>query len=284
MPEKKEGALTAKKVAAAKKAPAEAPKAPIEQGTKVNIYALDGSVDGSVDVPNVFSSDFRPDLIRRAVRAFRANRRQAYGSGKRSGMRHSVRWSGKGQGVSRVPRIRGTMIGAQAPGTVGGRRAHPPKPETIWAQKINWKERTRARNAALAATRHAELLRRRGHRFNPEMTLPIVVVDKVEETATAEAALEMLSALNLVDDVTRCKEHVTLRAGRGKMRGRVYRSPKSLLLVVSNPGEVKKGFGNLPGIDISTPAGLNAEILAPGGDPGRLTVFSAGAFEKLRGW
>ena len=284
MPDKKEGTITAKKVVATKKAVAETPKPPIAQGAKVNIYALDGSVDGTVDVPNVFSSDFRPDLIRRAVNAFRANRRQAYGSGKRSGMRHSVRWSGKGQGVSRVPRIRGTMIGAQAPGTVGGRRAHPPKPETIWAQKINWKERTKARNAALAATRRVELLRLRGHRFNSEMTLPIVVVDKVEGMAKAEAALEMLSALNLIDDVTRCKEHTTLRAGRGKMRGRVYRSPKSLLLVVSDANEVKKGFGNLPGIDISTPAGLNAEVLAPGGDPGRLTVFSASAFEKLRGW
>lgn len=283
MPEKKEAPHTAKKVIHPKKVPVVIPKTQGEAKT-VNVYALDGSVDGKVEVPRVFSSDFRPDLIRRAVLAFRANRRQAYGPGKKAGMRHSVRWSGKGQGVSRVPRIRGTMIGAQAPGTKGGRRAHPPKPWTIWDQKINHKESVKARNSALAATSQVEHVRSRGHRFNSEMTLPVVVVDKVEETDKTETAREILSALNLIDDVTRSKEHTILRAGRGKMRGRKYRAPKSLLLVVNDTTEVRKGFGNLPGIEVTTPSGLNAENLAPGGDPGRLTVFSAGAFEKLRSW
>ena len=43
-------------------------------------------------------------------------------------------------------------------------------------------------------------------------------------------------------------------------------------------------FGNLPGVEVVTPAGLNAEILAPGGDPGRLTLFSESALEILRSW
>jgi len=43
-------------------------------------------------------------------------------------------------------------------------------------------------------------------------------------------------------------------------------------------------FGNLPGVDVVNAAALNAEVLAPGGDAGRLTVFSEGALEMLRSW
>ena len=121
MAEKKEATRVVKKPIHAKKHPIVETQAP--PARTVNIYDLEGKVDHSVELPAVFMSEFRPDLVMRAVTASRANRRQAYGSGRRSGMRHSVRWSGKGQGVSRVPRIRGTMIGAQAPGTRGGRRA-----------------------------------------------------------------------------------------------------------------------------------------------------------------
>jgi len=282
MPEKKEATRTVKKQVRAKKQPIAEPRA---QPTRtVNIYDLEGKVDHSVELPAVFLSEFRPDIVRRAVTAFRANRRQAYGPGSRSGMRHSVRWSGKGQGVSRVPRIRGTMIGAQAPGTRGGRRAHPPRPRTIWAKKMNQKERTLARNSALSAICIAENVRRRGHRFSPIMTLPLVAVDKIEDTATAKDALKVLDSLGVTEDVARSKDQTSLRAGKGKMRGRRYRSPKSFLLVVNDTSRVRKGFGNMPGVDVTTPSGLNAEILAPGGEAGRLTIFSAGAFEKLRGW
>ncbi|MCI4371525.1 MAG: 50S ribosomal protein L4, partial [Thermoplasmata archaeon] len=86
------------------------------------MYSLEGEVVKTVDLPSIFQTDVRTDLIRRAVTAAQANRRQPYGSARMAGMHHSVRWSGKGHGVSRVPRLRGTMIGAQAPGTVGGRR------------------------------------------------------------------------------------------------------------------------------------------------------------------
>src|SRR5439155_348847 len=73
-------------------------------------------------------------------------------------------------------------------------------------------------------------------------------------------------------------------AGRGKMRGRRYRQPRSLLVVVKDPAKVRRLFGNLPGVEVVSPAGLSAEVLAPGGDPGRLTMFSEGALEVLRSW
>ncbi len=269
--------------------PAEKKPKPTElKAGHVHVYSIDGEVVRTVELPMIFRSEVRRDLIRRAVTAAQANRRQAYGSAPRAGMRHSVRWSGKGQGVSRVPRIRGTMIGAQAPGTVGGRRAHPPRPDTIWAKKMNEHERRLARNAALAAIIDPSIVASRGHRFNEELSLPVVVEDGIETLApnggATQEGIKILGHLGLLADVERAKEGRHVRAGRGKMRGRRYRQPRSLLVVVKEPAIVRRLFGNLPGVDVVNTAALNAEVLAPGGDPGRLTVFSEGALETLRSW
>ena len=282
-----------KKPAAAEKPPkaTKAPKtkeAPRPEGGRVHVYSLDGDVVKSVDLPPIFQGDVRFDLIRRAVTAAQANRRQPYGPAFRSGIRHSVRWSGKGHGVSRVPRLRGSMTGAQAPGTVGGRRAHPPRPDKVWAKKINEKERRMARNAALSALKESEIVAARGHHFKEELSLPVIVEDGLEtlepEGGATREGVNILDRLGVLSDVERAKEGRHVRAGRGKMRGRRYRQPRSLLVVVKDPTKVRRLFGNLPGIEVVSPSGLNAEVLAPGGDPGRLAVFSEGALEVLRSW
>jgi len=180
------------------------------------------------------------------------------------------------------------MIGAQAPGTVGGRRAHPPRPETTWFQKINDQERRMARNAALAALKEASIVTARGHRFKEELSLPVIIEDGIEtlqpDGGATQEGVKILERLGVFPDVERAKEGRHVRAGRGKMRGRRYRQPVSLLVVVQDTTTVRRLFGNLPGIEVVSPEGLNAERLAPGGDPGRLTVFSEGALEVLRGW
>ena len=251
----------------------------------------------TIDLPSVFQTPVRVDLIRRAVRAFQANRRQPYGPNRKAGMRHSVRWSGKGQGVSRAPRIRGTMIGAQAPGTVGGRKGHGPKPWADWSLKINHKERRGARNAALAALHEADTVARRGHRFESDRTLPIVVENGLEalwedlagkkgedRVKATKRGAEVLKALGVYGDIERATAGTHIRAGRGKLRGRRYRTPTSVLLVAAKPEGVMRMFRNFPGVVVVAPSGLNAEVLAPGGDPGRLAIFTEDALETLRGW
>ncbi len=289
--EKPRGRMRRAKAAAPKvaKKKAEGESAPpsLKPG-QVRVYSVEGEPVRVVDLPAVFRSEVRRDLIRRAVNAFRANRRQPYGPNSRSGMKHSVRWSGKGHGVSRVPRLRDGSTGAQAPGTVGGRRAHPPRPDTVWARKINAHERGMARNAALAALRDPSIVSARGHRFDTDLSLPVILEDAIESLEPEEGATRegfaILERLGLDDDVIRAKEGRHVRAGRGKLRGRRLRQPRSILVVVKEPGKVRRLFGNLPGVEIVTPAGLNAEVLAPGGDPGRLAVFSEAALEIMRSW
>src|SRR5881296_4241260 len=287
-PKRRRRASKPAKAAKATKGKKKKRETPAVKSGQVHVYSLDGDIVKTVDLPTVFRSDIRLDLIRRAVTAFQANRRQAYGPGIGAGMRHSVRWSGKGHGVSRVPRLRGTMTGAQAPGTVGGRRAHPPRPDTVWAKKVNEHERRLARNAALAALKDPQMVASRGHRFPDDVTLPVVVEDDIEtltpETGATREGLKILNQLGLVHDVERAKDGRHIRAGRGKMRGRRYRQPRSVLVVVKEARTVRRLLGNLSGVEVVSPAGLNAEVLAPGGDAGRLAVFSEGALEVLRSW
>jgi large subunit ribosomal protein L4e len=261
----------------------EAPELPEREEGQVYLYSTEGSVLKVLDLPPIFRSEVRTDLIKRAVDAFRANRRQPYGPSPLAGLRHSVSWWGKGRGVSRVPRLKDSRRAAQAPGTVGGRRAHPPRPERDWTKKLNRKERRLARAAALAATSDASLVAQRGHRFHEHLTLPVVVEDKVEELKSTKEAVNLLQRLGVYEDVERASRK-KVRAGKGKMRGRRYRRRKGPLVVLSNGCPGRRAFGNLPGVDVIDPPGLNAEVLAPGGMPGRLTIISHKALEEIRSW
>lgn len=251
---------------------------------EVGVYSLKGEKLRNVELPAIFRTPLRRDLIRRDFNAIRAGRRQPYGQSPLSGMKHSVEWWGKGRGVSRVTRIKGQFRGAQSPGTVGGRPAHPPRAERVWAKKINHKERLLARASALGATCSKELVSARGHRFREGLSLPVVVEDEFEKLETTKDVIEALKSVGVYEDVERAWSGKHQRAGKGKMRGRRFRSPKSLLIVVSRKDGVERGARNLSGVDIATPRQLNTELLAPGGDPGRLSLFTESAIEELRRW
>jgi large subunit ribosomal protein L4e len=53
------------------------------------------------------------------------------------------------------------------------------------------------------------------------------------------------------------------------------------LLVIANNEGVAEATRNLPGMEVASVENLNAELLAPGTHPGRLTVWTNSAFEKL---
>jgi large subunit ribosomal protein L4e len=91
--------------------------------------------------------------------------------------------------------------------------------------------------------------------------------------------VELLEALGLHADIERADEGRSVRAGRGTTRGRKYREPSSILFVTSE--EPSKAARNLAGADVATAREVNAEDLAPGGHPGRLTVFTESAIEEL---
>jgi large subunit ribosomal protein L4e len=251
---------------------------------KLYVYDLEGKVAGEQELPVAFKHELRPDIIRRAVNAIESNARQPYAPSPTAGMRHSVSTWGKGRGVSRVQRLMGSSTAAQSPNNVGGRRAHPPKVEKDLGKKINKKEQLFGKLSALRATSEHELVRKRGHRFDEKLTVPVVVKDDFESIATTKDAVKALSSLGVYEDVERALIGRNIRPGRGKMRGRRHRIPKSLLVVLSKECDGGRSLRNLPGVDVVTPNSLNASMLAPGGDPGRLMVISETALQAIGGW
>jgi len=249
---------------------------------KVNIYNVDGSSSRKIDLPGVFSTPYRPDLIRKAFNVLRSNKRQPYGASSSAGKRHATASVGKGRGMSRVPRLTQGRRAALAPCVVGGRRAHPPKAEKNWGEKINKKEKQLAKNSALAATADKEIVVKRGHRFDEKLTLPVIVEDKFEKLTKTKDVVKTLEKIGIYDDILRADNGKHVRAGKGKRRGRKYRIPKSIL-IVSMKDEIQRSSRNLPGVDVVKPSGINIEHLAPGGDAGRLTVITESALKEIGG-
>lgn len=245
---------------------------------KAKVFDLEGNVIEEIDLPSCFSYEYRPDVITKAFNVIRANRRQPYGTKPTAGKDYSAESFGPGRGMARVPRLP-TGRAAIAPGTVGGREAHPPKAEKIWEMKINKKEMLLAKLSALSATINEELVRKRGHKFKAE--LPVVVENKFEELQKTKEVLKVLEKLGLKEDVERAREGKHIRAGKGKRRGRKYKIPKSLLIIAMNKEKIEKAAGNLPGVDIITPDEINVEYLAPGGQAGRLTLYTLNALQRI---
>lgn len=250
---------------------------------KVPVLKADGSKKGEIELPALFGATHRPDLVHKAVRVAQSNRRQPYGSALMAGAMHSTKSAGKGRGMSRVPRIQGSGPGALAPPTVGGRRAHPPEARRVWSEKINDKERRLAIRSALAATARRDLVAARGHRLGEDLALPVVVDASFEKIDKAGEMRAAFAKIGVGADLERAVAGRHVRAGRGKMRGRRLRTPTSVLVVAADPSKLRKGAGNLPGVEVVAPRDLNAERLAPGGVAGRLTVFTEGALKALEG-
>lgn len=257
-----------------------------EVENKTKVIDLSGNFIKEITLPQAFMEEYRPDLIKRAVLAMQSNRLQPKGSDALAGRRTSAESWGPGRGVARVPRITDGRRAARAPQVVGGRRAHPPKTEKILTKKINKKERRKAIKSAIGATMNLERVRARGHKFSEDLELPIVVEDSFESLEKTSAVEDFLKTIGVWNDVLRAKRR-KVRAGKGKMRGRRYKTKKSILIVISRDDElsedkkIKKAATNLPGVDVSYAEELNAELLAPGTHPGRLTIWSESSISKL---
>ncbi len=260
---------------------------------KVNVLDLEGKPVEKIGLPEVFKERFRPDLIRRAVLALQSQRRQPYGSDKLAGLRTSahyhgrrrIRWTMMMRDMARLPRLHATSPhltwrARKAPQTVKGRRAHPPKVEKVWYQKINKKELELAIRSAIAATGNKEIVKRRGHKVDKVIEFPIIVDDKIESLKKTKDVKNLLTSLGLEVELKRSRMK-KVRPGKGKMRSRKYKRKVGPLIVIEKDKGIVRAGGNLPGIDIRDMRTLSIEDLAPNSDSGRLTIWSKSAVERM---
>ncbi len=259
------------------------------QKKMISVYDLSGTpTDNQVTLPPIFDTPLRPDVIKRAVLASRANRRQSYGRDPMAGKRTSAECWGTGHGMARVPRVKGRRhraggMGAFAPFMVGGRVTHPPLSERNFTEKVNKKEKRLAIRSAIAATANPVLVEARGHIIDELPNIPLIVSDKIASSfQNAKEAREFFQGLGLWSDIDKIKRRSkTIRPGKGKRRGRRHKKGTSVLIVLPKDAKRPRGFNSFSGVDVVSVDQLNAEYLAPGTHPGRLTVWTESAIKDL---
>lgn len=242
---------------------------------KVDVIDVLGKKTSTVALPEQFVCDVRPDLISRILRALFSNRRQAYGAQPGAGMRASAKLSRrrgayKGaykKGISRSSRKtmsrRGSQfnwVGAVSPGSVGGRRAHPPKSSTSRLQKVNRKERQYALRSALAT---AAVQQR------------VCVVSGVEQLSKGKDVSALLSACHIQLPGRQ------IRAGRGVLRGRKYKEGVGPLFVVASSCPLLRSARNLSGASVVSVRSLHAGHVMKDSSVPRHLVWSPEALSVL---
>lgn len=236
---------------------------------KYDVLDLEGKKTKSIELPEQFTEEYEPDLVKRAVLAIFSKMRQAYGSKYGAGGIHSGKLSRRrrdyktsyGHGISRVPRKttwkRGAQfgwVGANVSGAVGGRMAHPPKPEKIWEHKINKKERRKAIRSALNGLVSEKKM--------------IIFEDGFE-------------GLKKLKDI----RSVLIKAGLGGEIERIEKGRKTRqgpLIVFSKECAGFNASKNLQGFDAVSVSELNAMLLTKGHKGVRSAVWSEGAINKIK--
>ncbi len=242
---------------------------------KATVYSIEGKALKQIDLPEVFESPRRADLVKRAVLSEESRERQPKGSYVFAGLETSARYRGrkddfgtvKNKGIPHLPHevLPKGQIGKvkRIPGSVKGRRAHPPKVQTKYVELINKKELQKALASAisLSASRNDVV-----SRLNEDIgaSLPIIMEEKFEQITKTKDVENVFTALNLKKLLLRSKRNGT----------------KSALIVVSEKGSIKGG-ANLPGVDVVRAKDLKVKDLAPGTHAGRLTLYSESALSEL---
>lgn len=237
------------------------------------VYSLQGKVVRTLHIPEIFQTPIRPDITRRAVIAIQSHRIQPQGRTPMAGKHTSAESRGTGLDLARVPRVKGggpvAGSAALAPGTVGGRAAHPPVAEKKIAKKINKKERRLAIRSAIAATADRHLISSRGHVLGDIHDFPLIVVDDIQEFKNSKEVQSLFIKLGVWADILRVKESAKHRVGKGP------------LIVIAADRGIGKAASNYSGVDVVKVEDLNAELLAPGTHLGRLTIWTESAVGKL---
>uniref|UniRef100_A0A7S0UQD0 Large ribosomal subunit protein uL4 C-terminal domain-containing protein n=1 Tax=Polytomella parva TaxID=51329 RepID=A0A7S0UQD0_9CHLO len=252
----------------------------------VSVLSLDGAPVEQITLPSVFTAPIRPDVVRTIHTNLAKNKRQAYAVFNKAGHQTAAESWGTGRAVSRIPRVPGGGTHRSGQGAFGnmcrgGRMFAPTKVWRRWHRKVQVNQKRYAVCSALAASAVPSLVLARGHRIEEIPEIPLVLSDDVQSVAKTSKAIEVLSKLGAFRDITKVKDTIALRAGKGKLRNRRYVLRKGPLVIYSDDCGITKAFRNIPGVDLASVDALNLLQLAPGGHLGRFCIWTKSAFSKL---
>lgn len=249
--------------------------------------SINGSKEGEVELPLVFLTPFRAELIHKAFTNLNSHKFQPQGRHPTAGMDVVARSNDPptGQHQARIAKMKGGGGGrqGQAGGVAsvrGGRQAHPPIVDKVIYKKLNKKESKLALCSAIAATASKKLVQSRGHKVDDVESFPIVVSNEIESISNASEFSKLLDSLKLMNDVNRLQTRKP-RTGKSSLRGRSKKVGKSVLFVTKDSSNISKACGAFPGVEARSVKNLSVLDLAPGSDPIRLTVYSKAALEEI---
>lgn len=259
---------------------------------KSKVYNLNGEKVREVELPKCFSAKkIRKDIVAKVVETKKSE--QPYAPALNAGKQHSAKgqlvhrrhvWKSQyGRGMSRVPRKRhsrrGTQfnwVGAFSPNTRGGMRAHPPKViARMGSNSINKNEMKIALISALTATTMPKEISIRYETIREKMVKEAPFVFEVKESVKVK---DLLSSLKKVLGKELYKIAIrerSQRAGKGKLRGRKYKSNAGALLVIGKDEKVKTSK-----LEVVKATVVGVTELANGGT-GRLTIYTENALKEL---
>jgi large subunit ribosomal protein L4e len=253
---------------------------------KVSLKDLRGKEIESLELPSVFSTPFRPEIIKKVYVNVLSTKFQPQGRYPAAGEIVSAESRNTGLGIARIARARGEGFqrAGQAAGVAGvrsGRLAHPPVSWKKSSKKINKKEKQLGFCSAIAATSNKGIIEKRGHNVGKISEFPIVVSNDLEKiTRTAELRKTLLS-LGLEEDLKRSTNIVRIPSGKSRLRRRKKHPALSCLIVVSKDSAVKKLKKSLPGVNIVSIESLSIMDLVPGTKPVRLTIYTKNAIDFM---
>jgi len=255
----------------------------------VSVFSAEGDGDASsksLALPGVFLAPIRPDVVHFVHTNMAKNKRQAYCVNKYAGKTPSAASWGTGRAVSRIPRVQGSGTHRSGQGAFGnmcrgGRMFAPTKTWRKWHRKINVTQKRFAVASAVAASAVPSLVMARGHNIGQLNEVPLVVSNGIEGLTKTSAAVALLKKFGAYDDVEKVISSKTMRAGKGKMRGRRFVQRRGPLVIYNSDNGLKRAFRNIPGVELADVNALNLLQLAPGGHMGRFCVWTQDAFEKL---
>lgn len=254
---------------------------------QLTVYSLSGKASTSTVVaPAVFKAPIRTDIVHSVWTGVAKNKRQAYAVASNAGEQTSAESWGTGRAVARIPRVGGGgthRSGQAAFGNMcrGGRLFAPTKVWRKWHVKVNHNQKRYATASAIAASTVAPLVIARGHRAEKLPEVPLVVSNELETVSKTKEAVAVLKAIGAGSDVARVIKSKTLRAGKGKLRGRRYTQRKGPLVVFADDKGLVKAFRNIPGVETTNVKALSLLQLAPGAHVGRFIIWTESAVALL---
>merc|ERR1719474_241998 len=156
----------------------------------------------------------------------------------------------------------------------------PTKVWRKWHRKTPKNQRRYAVCSALAASAVPALVMARGHRCDHVPEIPLVLENDFQKPRKTTAVKKVLWNFALSDEIIRCKKR-TMRAGKGKMRNRRFRSRTGPVVIYAKDNGITLGARNIKGFETMSVYSLNLLKLCPGGHLGRLLIWTEAALDTI---